>query len=112
MMIIQLLLLATIITFGISTSGFGDSLRYGIWKLFLFPKHPITAIPDKPFFCPLCATFWIGLVYLYITDHFTLLYITILALISYLTDVIDTVLRLIKDILVKVVDLVYKLVDL
>ena len=105
--VLELILLSLIIIFIIETSGFGNSVKYGIWKWFLFPKYPISSIPDRPFFCTLCMTWWVGLIYLLIINQLTLPHIVILAVISYLTDVMDSLLRLLKDLLVKVIDLLY-----
>ena len=106
---LQILLISVIIIYGNTISGFGQNIQDYIWKKFLFPKYPKTLI-DRPFFCNLCLTFWCGVIVLLYKHQFTLPMIGIVALISYLTDVTETLLRFIKDLLIKITDLLYKII--
>lgn len=105
-----LLLLSIIIIYGNTISGFGTTLKEKIWKTLLFPKYPITVL-DRPWFCNLCLTWWIGLAVLIATHNCELLTVIILVFVSYFTDVTETVMRMIKDLVVNIVNQLYKLVD-
>ena len=106
---LQILLISIIIIYGNTISGFGTNIKEKLWKLFLFPKYPITLL-DRPFFCNLCLTFWAGIAVLLYKHQFTLPMIGIVCLISYLTDLTETILRFVKDLLIKIMDLLYKII--
>lgn len=107
---IGLLLLSVIIIYGNTLSGFGTTLKEKIWKTLLFPKYPITVL-DRPWFCNLCLTWWIGLAVLIATNNCDMYTVVILLFISYFTDVTETVMRMIKDLVVNVVNKLYSWVD-
>lgn len=90
-MIIQLLIIATIITFMIDYSGFIQEMESSASRILKIRFH----IP-KPFSCGLCMTFWTGLVYVIITD-FTLINLGFVCLAAYSTVIINEVLNLIRD---------------
>ena len=98
--IIDLLLLTIIITYTVGISGFVDVLKQKIWSILY---NPITYNnwSLKPFDCPLCLTFWVGLIYLFINKDITLLNITIVCLYSLFQPVINNILIIIKELLIK-----------
>ena len=104
--ILEILLLSIVIIYGNTISGFGATLQDKIWQMWLFPKYP-KSILDKPFFCSLCLTFWVGLGWLLYREEFTLINVVLVCGISYLTDVTESVIRLIKDYLIKILDFLY-----
>ena len=108
--ILEILLLSIVIIYGNTISGFGATLQDKIWQMWLFPKYP-KSILDKPFFCQLCLTFWGGIIILIIKNEFNLPMITVVCLISYFTDVIETLIRLVKDFIINVINLIYSMVD-
>lgn len=108
---IQILLISIIIIYGNTISGFGTSLQDWLWKHFLFPKYPKTIL-DRPLFCNLCLTFWCGVLLLLLKHQFTLPMIGIVCLISYFTDITETLIRMIKDIVIKIIDILYRLLKL
>jgi hypothetical protein len=98
--IIDLLLLTIIITYTVGISGFIDVLKEKIWGV-LYKPIPYNNWSLKPFDCPICLTFWIGLIYLFIIKDITLLNITIVCLYSLFQPVINNILIIIKELLIK-----------
>lgn len=98
--IIDLLLLTTIITYTVGISGFIDVLKEKIWG-YLYNPIPYTYWSLKPFDCPICLTFWVGLIYLFIIKDITLLNITFVCLYSLFQPIINNILIVIKELLIK-----------
>ena len=96
-MIIELILIQLIIVFIIDLSGVVDSIKLFISKHLTKNKIVTTNFSIKPFDCSLCSTWWIGLIYLLICHSFTIPYIALVALLSYLTPLSSSILLLIKD---------------
>lgn len=105
---IEILLLSIVINYVVEVSGFGQELKRWIWKVFFFPK-PISNVPDKPFFCPLCLTWWMGLILLIVEGQFNLPMIVALCFVSYLTPITADLMRLVKDLLVKMMDVLNRI---
>ena len=61
--------------------------------------------------CSFCQFFWSGIIYLLITNNFTLPYLASVCLLSCFTGVIKTSILLVDDILIKITQLIYKLID-
>lgn len=102
--LVNLLLLQVVITYGIDVSGFGMEVKRLIFKWLLFPKYSMDRIPEKPFFCSLCLTWWLGLILLLIEGQFNLPMLAILCLISYLAPITADLMILMKDLLIKILD--------
>ena len=96
-MIIELILIQLIIVFIIDLSGVVDSIKLFISKHLTKNKIVTTNFSIKPFDCSLCTTWWIGLIYLLICHSFTIPYIALVTLLSYLTPLSSSILLLIKD---------------
>ena len=96
-MIIELILIQLIIVFIIDLSGVVDSIKLFISKHLTKNKIVTTNFSIKPFDCSLCSTWWTGLIYLLICHSFTIPYIALVALLSYLTPLSSSILLLIKD---------------
>ena len=96
-MIIDLILIQLIIVFIIDLSGAVESFKLFISKHLTKNKIVTTNFSIKPFDCSLCSTWWIGLIYLLICHSFTIPYIALVALLSYLTPLSSSILLLIKD---------------
>lgn len=107
-MILNLILIQIIITYCIGMSGFVGSVKELISKL--LTKQSLN-FSFKPFDCPQCLTFWVGLIYLLIAHHFTIPYIAFVCLLSYFTTITQDLLFLIKDAIIfalnKINDLIY-----
>ena len=111
--IINILLLSTIIVFIVDLSGAISNLLKPIVKHFLhIPPHKDINLPLIE--CSLCVTWWIGLIYICIasiTNSFTfnqfLILVSVLALVSFLTPVIKDILVLIKDLIIRFIEVFY-----
>lgn len=66
----------------------------------------------KPFNCSTCMTFWTGLLYLILVHGLGLLPIAYLLLIACLTPVTLTLFHLAEDLMMKAVELFYKIFNL
>ena len=96
-MIIDLILIQLIIVFIIDLSGAVESFKLFLSKILTKGKIQTTNFDLKPFTCSLCMTWWTGLIYLLICHSFTIPYIALVALLSYLTPLSSSILLLIKD---------------
>ena len=99
----DLFLIALICSFCIGYSGFIDSLEeYGkkVWGRFFH-------IP-KPFSCELCSTFWLCIIYLIVTGHFTLLWIAVSCLAAASTKVIVPLIHLTVDFINNLINSIYQ----
>ena len=112
--IINILLLATIIVFIIDLSGAIENLVKPIVKhLLQIPPHKDINLPLIE--CSLCVTWWCGLIYVcYVTivNSFTfnqfLILVSVLALVSFLTSSFKDILVLIKDLIIRFIEVFYK----
>lgn len=66
----------------------------------------------KPWSCSLCMTFWIGLLYLIITGHFTFPYVAAVAGLAALTPVTLDLMHLVKDLLTGAITLIYRIFNI
>lgn len=98
-MIIDLILIQLIIVYVIDLSGVIDSIKLFISKHLTKSKIVTTNFSIKPFDCSLCSTWWIGLIYLIICHSFTIPYIALVALLSFLTPISSNILLLMKDLI-------------
>ena len=112
--IVNILLLSTIIVFIVDLSGAISNLLKPIVKYFLhIPPHKDINLPLIE--CSLCVTWWCGLLYICIAsiaNAFTfnqfLILVSVLALVSFLTPVIKDILVLIKDLIIRFIEVFYK----
>lgn len=98
-MIIDLILIQLIIVYIIDLSGVIDSIKLFISKHLTKNKIVTTNFSLKPFDCSLCSTWWTGLIYLIICHSFTIPYIALVALLSFLTPISSNILLLMKDLI-------------
>ena len=103
-MIIELILIQLIIVFIIDLSGAVESFKLFISKILTKGKIQTTNFDLKPFTCSLCSTWWVGLIYLLICHSFTIPYIALVALLSFLTPLSSSILLLIKDLAIFLVN--------
>ena len=112
--IINIILLATIIVFIVDLSGSIEHLVKPIVKHFLhIPPHKDITLPLIE--CSLCCVWWCGLIYICvvsIANAFTfnqfLILVSVLALVSFLTSTLKDILILIKDLIIRFVEVFYK----
>lgn len=103
-MIIDLILIQLIIVFIIDLSGAVESFKLFISKILTKGKIQTTNFDLRPFTCSLCSTWWIGLIYLLVCHSFTIPYIALVALLSFLTPLSSSILLLIKDLAIFLVN--------
>ena len=111
MVLINLTLIAAIVVFIVDISGAVDSLKSGLKWILTKGKMKNSDYQLKPLDCSLCLTFWSGIIYLLITNNFTLPYLAFVCLLACFTGVIKTSILLVEDILIKITQLIYKLID-
>ena len=92
----NLLYIAIIVVYAIDVSGFYNEATSVIsgWLTNGMIKKPIEL---KPFSCSLCMTFWVSVIYLLIVHSFTLKYVVLACLMSFITPVISSVLFTLRD---------------
>lgn len=112
--IVNIFLLATIIVFIVDLSGSIEHLVKPIVKHLLhIPSHKDINLPLIE--CSLCCTWWCGLIYVCyvaIANTFTfnqfLILVSVLALVSFLTPTLKDILILIKDLIIRFIEVFYK----
>ena len=109
MTILNLLIITAIICFIVDISGITDTFKHFLWKKFV-KVGDYHQLSIKPFECSLCMTWWLTLLYIILTHHFTIPYIGCCAMLSLLSSNISDLLRWIKDLLVTLTNLLYKLI--
>lgn len=100
---INILLIAVFCVIVIDLSGFIDNIEDLISK-WMGVKCKI----PKPFSCSLCSSWWLSLIYVFIAYGFNFYLIVFSIVIAYMTPVIKDLLILLKDIAIKMINLLYK----
>ena len=108
--ILLLITIATVIV--IDLTDFVDSVKHGIWKWVWKEKREYRDFSLKPFDCSLCASWWIGLLYLIISGTITLPLVVYQLFLSYLTPIIKDIIQMIKDMCVRILDMIYTYLSL
>lgn len=109
---INLFILTCIIVFVVDLSGFVDEMVKRLYYKYIKVGDYHTLIPKlKPLTCSLCLTFWVGLIYLLITSQFSILMLGYVCLLAFLSPIIGDILVLLKDVINKIINLIYKLID-
>ena len=112
--IVNIILIATIIVFIVDLSGSIEHLVKPIVKHLLhIPSHKDITLPLIE--CSLCVVWWLGLLYICIvsiSNAFTfnqfLILVSVLALVSFLTPTLKDILVLIKDLIIRLIEVCYK----
>lgn len=104
--VIDLLLIQFIIVNIIDISGFIGEMETMIGR---WLKAKSVHIP-KPFSCSYCLCWWTGLIYLIISSHLSLLTAAVLLLIANLTTVTMEAVYLFRDILLKALQFISKII--
>lgn len=111
MVILDLILMAAIVVFIVDISGAVDSLKSGLKWILTRGKMNNSDYRLKPIDCSVCMTFWSGIVYLLIVNEFTLPYLAFVCLLSCFSEVIKSSILLVEDVLIKIIQWIYKLMD-
>lgn len=111
-MLLNLFLIALVSVLIIDISGFIDSFKLLISKWLTKSKFQSNQFRIKPFDCSFCMTFWVGLIFTLAVGQFTLLNLATILLMAYMTEPIKQLLILVKDLLIKLIDVIYgKVID-
>lgn len=86
MTIIDLILINLITVFIIDQSGVVDSFKSIMKSILTKGKMKDPDYSLKPFDCSLCMTFWLSLIYLFVTNHISVPYFAIACLNSYIAQ--------------------------
>lgn len=103
---LDLLLISLILVFIIDLSGVMPKLNKFVWSK-LYPSIKYTNWQIPLISCSCCSNWWIGIIYLIITG-FSLKMLAYVALLSFMTTIFKDILVLLKDILTKIIDVIYK----
>ena len=110
-LLINILLIAIIAVFIIDLSGAINNLVKPIVRKILH-LSPNADIHLPLIGCSLCVTFWVGLIYLLAAKAFALPGIVAVCIVSFLTPIISDTLILCKDLLTKLIDLIYLMLQI
>ena len=101
MIYLEVFMIALCCVIIIDGTDFVDSVKSLVKKVLNIPQHK--PIQLKPFDCSLCTTFWVSLIYILIMSELAFLTLTYIIVVAFFTDIIHSMLILIKDILAKAI---------
>lgn len=107
MVILNLFIISVIWVLILDLSGFALTIDKTFYKIF-YPKRPYREDAHfKPFDCSLCMTWWSCFIYLILIHSLTLPYIAFSLLFAWLTTTEKDILIFIKDLITKLLDILY-----
>lgn len=107
-MFIDLILIQIIVVLIVDISGFIDSFKSFISKTLTKGHIESSNYSLKPFDCGFCMNWWVGLIYLIITNQLSLEYITFILILSFLTTSTKEILLYIKDLISYLINRLYE----
>lgn len=112
MVILNLFIISVIWVLILDLSGFALTIDKTLYKIF-YPKRPFREDAHfKPWDCSLCLTFWTSLIYLIVIHSLTLPNIAFSLLFAWLTTTEKDIFIMVKDMVTKLIDLLYTLFKL
>ena len=109
---INLFILTCIIVFIIDLSGFVDEMVKRLYYKYIKVGDYHTLIPKlKPLTCATCLNFWVGTIYILATGTFKIPLFAYVCMLSFFSTTIGDILVMIKDVINKIINLIYKLID-
>ena len=112
MVILNLFIISVIWVLILDLSGFALTIDKLFYKIF-YPNRPFRDDARfKPFDCSLCMTWWSCLIYLIVVNALTLPNIAFSLLFAWLTTIEKDIFIFIKDLITKLLDLLYTLFKL
>lgn len=116
MIYLNILLLSAILVFILDLSGFVPYWENKIYKwtfgVYPSPSYDFTEKPlIKLLTCSLCQTFWVGIIYLLINQQFTIINLSYVALLAFLTPITKDILFLVREAFNNLLNLIYKLFE-
>lgn len=100
---VELLLTTVVVVFVVDLSGFTQTWKNALGRWLHLDPYKIAV---KPFDCSLCMTWWTTLAVCLIEGRFTFLTVAYCALLAFIADVVASALRLVKDLAVKLIDII------
>lgn len=107
-MFIDLILIQIIVVLIVDMSGFIDSFKSFISKILTKGRIETSNYSLRPIDCSFCMNWWVGLVYLIISNHLSLGYITLVLILSFLTTSTKDILLYIKDLMSYLINRLYE----
>ena len=112
MTILNLFIISIIWVLILDLSGFAQTIDRTLYKIIYKGRPYREDAHFKPFDCSLCMTWWTGLLYLLITHTLSIFNIAILLVFAWSTTMEKDIFILIKDIVTKLLDLLYRTLNL
>lgn len=111
MIYLNLLLIAICIVCVVDLTDFPTTIKRAI--SFIMTRGKLVKDDYRIHFvdCSLCITFWVGLLYLILTSHLTILTLAVLLLIAVNTMTICSIIKLIMDIINICIKKIYERID-
>lgn len=107
-MLLKLLIINLVVILIVDLSGFITNVKRFISTVLTKNKIKTEQFRIRPFDCSYCMTFWSLLLYVVITQQFTFISVFYIVMITHFTDVTKQVLLLLKDIAIKIINIVYE----
>lgn len=95
----------------VDISGFIQSIKRGLSWMFTKGKIVKDDFYFKPFDCSLCMTWWSCFIYLIVVGQASLFTIMIALLLAVMSPVLKEFIILITDILIKIINKIYDLIE-
>ena len=111
-MILNLFIISVIWVLILDLCGFAHTIDKLLYRIFYKGRAYREDAHFPPFDCSMCMTWWSGLLYLLITGSLTLPYIAFLLLFAWLTTREKDILIFIKDLIIKLLDVLYNTLNL
>lgn len=106
-MILNLFIISIIWVLILDLCGFARTIDTLLYRLIYKNRTYREDAHFPPFDCSLCMTFWTGLLYILLTGGFNLLMIAFLLLFAWLTTIERDIFILFKDLVIKLLDIIY-----
>ena len=107
-MLINLIIIQLIIVFVTDLTDFPNTIYKALSYILTKGKFVVSQGNLHLVSCSLCQVWWLGLIYLIITHSVTIPALGFVLLLAFLTPVAKELLYLIKDILIKILDIIRK----
>ena len=104
MIYLELLLIASIIVFGVDLTDFPNNIKKFIMWCITLGKSTRTNYRIHLIDCSLCIIHWVGILYLVIMDEFTIVHYAFVCLLALFSDVIGGFIMFVKDLLISVLE--------
>lgn len=109
---LNLFLICLVVVNIVDLSGFIDTLKHWIWKWVWKGKREFRDFDFRPLSCSYCMLHHLGLLYLLIAGKWTLPAYVFLLFLSYLTPIIKDLIQMVKDICIRILDMIYTYLNL